>query len=668
VGCILILAEKPSVAADIAAVFPGAVRREGYYEAEGGSIFPGKEVVVTWAYGHLLELKDAGEYTSEWKTWSLETLPIFPERFSYSPVKRTRRQLEIIRRLFREKPVERGILATDADREGHTLGMLILRHVGWRGPTLRFWTSEALTPSVVRRVLTKELRPNEEFDDLFEEGLARQHADWLYGINLTRAMTKAFESEERGRASVISIGRCQTAVLAILAEREKAIRDFRPQPYWLIRAQTEFGPAWLADGPRLSTCKRFSDCAREDETKKSGTGLVPFRFAEEECAREVFAEVAELLEKRPLRVENVKERTVNVPPPGLFSLSELQTEANRLYGFSAAKTLELAQSLYDRHKMITYPRTSCPFVASTNLDKLARTLLLLGISDPEERIRRARSRLVNDRKVAEASHHAILVERTASIRGENLSPDERKLFELICARIRAAVSEEAVRLKTEAELSCGAFRFVLFREALIRPGWTKIYPPGKRPEEPASTLRLRRGDEVRARAFLDRRTTEPPPRYTEGTLISAMKNAWRYVADPELARVLKETRGIGTDATRDQFIETLKARRYIVVSGRTIRVSERGLDVFQAARKLGLAAADPGMTALWEKRLAEIGAGRESYRRFLEDVKARIAEEVERIKKAAGTIRIDREGTFKRGKEARKGQRKKTRFRRRRRR
>lgn len=655
---ILILTEKPSVAQDIVRVFKNPVRKDGYFLAEGGDIFPGKRVIVTWAFGHLLELREPGDYRAEWKAWSLEKLPVFPSSMQYSPVKKTRKQLETIRKLFREKKIDFVVLATDADREGHTLGMLILRHVGWKGKTLRFWTSEALTPRVVRRVLKEELRPNEEFDSLFLEGLARQHADWLYGINLTRAMTVAFGSQrERGRAGVLSIGRCQTAVLAILAEREKAIREFKPEPYWLIRARTEKGPAFLTDGPGLAKCKRF-ELGEEGEKSKI------FRFAHKSSAEKVFAKVKqEYAQKQGLKVEKCEVKARKVSPPLLFSLSELQAEANRYLGFSAAKTLATAQSLYDKHKVITYPRTSCPYVAGSNVDKLIATLRLLGIENAGEKVRSAYSRLVNDRKVAEASHHAILVERLQSVRGEDFTEDERKLFELIQARIRAAVAEPAVYQRVTAELSLGDYRFYLTEETLVEPGWKRFYPPGVLVSVGKPKV-WRTGEIISAELSLDRKITEPPPRYTEGSLISAMKNAWRFVKDETLAHVLKTARGIGTDATRDQLIETLKARRYVFSKGRSLQVSERGLDVYSAARKLNLMASDPGMTALWEKVLSEIGAGRKTYREFVESVKNRVKEEVERIKAEAGNIRIKGAELLGTGKKrALWGRRKKKRFR-----
>ncbi|MBX6423401.1 DNA topoisomerase [Thermosulfurimonas sp. F29] len=652
---VLILAEKPSVAQDIAKAFARTLKRDRtHYVVRDPDLLNGEETIITWGYGHLLELKMPEEYDPRLKEWSFQGLPIFPARFEYRPIPKTRQQLQAIRGFVQSGKISRVILATDADREGHLLGILILRYAGWKGPILRFWTSEALTPEVVRRVLQRELRNNDEFRHLYAEGLARQHADWLYGINLTRALTLAADAShpqtppQRSCRNVYSIGRCQTAVLAILAQREEQIARFVPQPYWLVSARTPWGEAYVVPCPALKNIPELRTSSptaeeTEEETEtdppehdgsarnRSGTSA-PFRFAREEDARATAQTIARL---GSARVVSVNRRKQIVPPPRLFSLSELQSEANKLYGFSARKTLDLAQSLYETHKMISYPRTSCPYMASSNANKLARSLKMVGVPDPGQALKRAWSRLINDKAVAEASHHAIVVERLQSAAGKELSPDERKLFELIKARMRAAVDEPAVQETLEVRLRCGDYELVLKRTVLVSPGWKRHYPPGRVPQTAQLKADIRPGRTVSLENVrTERKQTEPPPRYTEGTLVSIMKNAWRLVKDPRLREILKEARGIGTDATRDQIIETLKTRGYVVSRGKTLAVSPKGMACYEAACRLKLSAADPATTAVWEKELAAIGRGQASYDRFVNGIKKLVKTEVDRIVQA----------------------------------
>jgi len=616
----LILAEKPSVAKDIAAAFSGAKRQNGYFETG--------DTVITWGVGHLLELKEPEDYDETLKRWDVSRLPIIPPRFSYKPIARSESQLATIQKLFRVKKPSEVVLATDADREGELLGRLILAACGWRGPLKRFWTSEALTPAVVKKTLGS-LKPGADFDGLYQEALARQHADWLIGINETRAMTVTASGRK-----LLSIGRVQTAVLCALANRERSITDFKPETFWTLcglYSATRFN---LIDSAALAKIASIGEDASPDEGKRTGGNSV-FRFKKKEDAERVLGEIRTARQATVLKVEK---KDIKEPPPLLFCLSDLQREANKFYGMSAKETLDAAQSLYETHKMLSYPRTSCCHLATSTIGLAESSMRALGHSID---VKKAGRHVFNDKKVGEAGHHALMPLRTKSVAGKPLSAKEQKVFDLVVGRFVAAFHGPHVYAKTEAWLRAAEYDLYASARQTVTPGWHAYYPPGWKPlaETSPAVMTAKKGDVLPLdRADLNEGKTSPPPRFTEASLLSMMKNAWRYAEAPDIREALKDAQGIGTEATRAAVIEVLKNRKYVETKGKSFGVTGLGMAIANAAKKMDLVASDIGFTGIWENKLSGISKGVSSYESFVAEVKALVAKEIDKIRASASSL------------------------------
>lgn len=565
----LVLAEKPSVARDIAKAL-GA--------GKDGSFFSKGDLIVAHALGHLYEVAD--DLAPE--RWSLEGLPIFPERFRYRPLPRAGELLKELRRVL-SKATE-VVIATDPGREGELIARLILEHLGWRGRTLRLWTAEALTPEVVRREFQKGLRPAEEFDSLYQAALARQHADWLVGINLTRALTL---KAPRG-GGVWSVGRVQTPTLRLVVEREEAIEAFRPTPYGVVEA-------------------RFA---------KGGFRYKGKLLHEGTLSPEEAQAIAEALEgAKEGQVVSLKEEERTLLPPLLHSLTSLQREANARYGFSAKRTLDLAQALYEEHKCISYPRTDSRHLPESARSLVRRVLEKLGREDLAERLPKVGKRVFDDSKLTD--HHAII---PLSPPPDGLTPDEAKVYDLVRRRFLAALSEPAKEKRVEAITEVSGRRFRALFRSLAEPGWTQEEAPPKPQEEEEAEevgrVPLAQGDQVAVEGVRwERRETKPPARYTEGTLLKEM-----------------ERLGLGTPATRASILENLKERGYLLLSGKSLVPTEKGRALIALLRERRVAS--PEMTGEWEARLEAIWRerlGEEGYRRFMAGIRSFVQEELEAI-------------------------------------
>ncbi len=618
----LILAEKPSVAKDIAAVFPDAKRKDGWFEAKDGT-------VVTWGVGHLVELKEPHEYDPSLKKWDLSLLPIIPEKFSYKAIEQSKRQLQTIQKLFKTAKPDEVVLATDADREGELLGRLILSACGWKGPIKRFWTSEALTPGVVKKTL-ETLKDGVDFENLYREALARQHADWLIGINETRAL-----SVSGGGKKVLSVGRVQTAILSVLADREKKIRDFKPEPFWTLHgtfSKTRFN---LIESKALEGIPFIGQDESPDEEPQTAKGISIFRFKRLEDAERVLKEVQKAGKGTVVSAET---KEIKESPPQLFALSDLQREANKFYGFSAADTLKIAQSLYETHKVLSYPRTSCNHMAWSNIGLVEKSLAMLGHKiDPKK----AGARVFDDKKVAAAGHHALIPLRNSSVTGKPLSENEEKIFGLVKARFVAAFMDPHIYTKTEVIVQADKYDFYASARQTVSPGWRAYYPPGWKPFEETSpvVMKAKKGDALPLdKADLNEDKTKAPPRFTEASLLTLMKNAWRYVENKDIREALKEAKGIGTEATRAGIIETLKTRGYVLLKGKAFWVTDLGMAVAETTKNIGLVASDIGFTGLWEQELSEIGEGKRRYDDFIQRVKDLVVEEINKIKGAGADL------------------------------
>jgi DNA topoisomerase III len=616
---VAVVAEKPSVGRDLANAL-GATRR-------GDGTLSGNGYVVTWAIGHLVGLAEPEGIRPEWKRWRREDLPMLPERWPLTVFDATRDQFEVVKRVLNAPDVTSVICATDAGREGELIFRLIYEAAGCRRPVSRLWIS-SLTESAIREGL-RRLKPATEYDNLANAALGRSRADWLVGMNLSRAYGLAFDAP-------LSVGRVQTPTLAMLVERELAIRDFVPEDYLEVLATFSAQP----DQPYQGTW--FDPKAKEHAQRLPPSG-----------------EAAQAIVERALtgqaRIESVSSQTKRLPPPLLYDLTELQRHANRLYGFSAQRTLDVAQALYEKHKLISYPRTDSRHLSS----EIAGTLpsIVAAISAPYAAQlaegtggRPLSRRFVDDSKVTD--HHAIIPTNTSAA-SRALSGDERKLHDLICRRLLQAWHDDFVWAATvvitevrgaalDREEAVDGFRS--HGTAIEQRGWKVLdvgevkaprekrqgAPGNAEAEEADGTLPggLQRGQAARVLdAKAVKKTTRPPPPFNDATLLTSMETAGKTLDEKELSDAMKDS-GLGTPATRAAIIETLLSRGYAARDGKALRATERGvglIDVVDAEVK------SAAMTGAWEARLQDIARGRGALSPFLKQIESYVTAVVGRV-------------------------------------
>ena len=614
---VAVVAEKPSVARDIARVLGADERGEGLLRGGGW--------VVTWAIGHLAALAEPHEIRPEWRAWRQTLLPMIPERWPLVVYEKTRAQFEVVKRVLRDPAVERVVCATDAGREGELIFRYIYEAAGAAKPVERLWIS-SLTPDAIRAGFER-LRPQREVDGLADAARGRSRADWLVGMNLSRAYTLARRSASRGE--LLSVGRVQTPTLAILVERELAIRRFVPEDHFEVSAEFAAPDAspqaltlrgvWFRPTPPGADAE-----ALEKARRLPGDG--------EEAER-----IAARVKTGRARIESVEAQTRRLAPPLLYDLTELQRHANRRFGWSAAKTLELAQTLYETRKLISYPRTDSRHLSRSVAATLPR--VVRAIREPYEDAlaggtgeRPLGARFVDDAKLGD--HHAI-IPTGASPAGARLTPDEASLFDLICRRLLAAWHEDHVYASTSVVTAVESDRegpqvdrFASRGSAVLRVGWRALEPDPAPPEvelPPGLAPGLARRV-VDARA--ERKRTRPPRRLTEASLLTAMETAGRDLEDRELVEAMRET-GLGTPATRASIIETLLARKYVEREGKSLSATDKGIELIQIVHPDVKSAA---MTGAWEARLARIERGDESLEAFLRDIERYVVEVVKRVR------------------------------------
>jgi DNA topoisomerase-3 len=584
----LILTEKPSVAEDFARALQ-CKRREGYYE--------GGEYVITWALGHLFEISDENLP----KKWELSGLPIFPERFEYKlRSSQAGKQFKVIKELLAQ--AGRVIVATDAGREGELIARLILQKAGLKdwSKVYRFWTSEALTSEVIRREL-KRLRPAKEYDSLYWCALARQHADFLVGINLTRAVSL------RSSGGVWSVGRVQTPTLALVVQRDLEIENFKPKPYWVIKALFSaegktYEGVWIGKKNEGGVNEDEDVDEEEEEREEEETGGV-FDY---ETAKNLVEKLSAVRQAVVSKVE--KKKRVEYPPP-LYSLSSLQRDANRELGFSAQRTLDIAQKLYEERKAISYPRSDAEYLSESSTDLVKDVLKRLKREDLIERVEKVGKRVFDDRKLTD--HHAIIPLRDEE---EDWSKEEKALFGLIKRRFLASFYEPFIALDTVVITQMAGENFYSKGTAVLQLGYRELYGKPKEKLLP----KLEKGQKVDVlKVWSEKRWTKPPPRYTEGMLIKKM-----------------EKLSLGTPATRASIIETLKERGYLVLNKKHLISTEKGRDLIKNLQESKIVSVE--MTSEWEQQLESIYKNKKGfggYKDFLEKIKTFTKEEVERIKK-----------------------------------
>jgi DNA topoisomerase-3 len=619
----LILAEKPSQAQDIAkGLNDNFSRNDGYLE--------GNRYVISWGYGHLIELEEPDAYDERYSKWSLEDLPIIPERFKYRVSKDGAKQFKIIKSIVGRQDVESIIISTDPGREGELIARLILMMSGNKKPIYRFWTSKALTPDAVREAFGS-LKPGEEFDRLYHAAVARQQSDWLIGMNATRAF-----SVKHNARPPLSLGRVQTPTLRLIVDRELEIRNFKPQDYWLLRAlfkheRGEYEALWFGEAvgneARGEASTAVSDNERtaggdiEESAEKDASSRIP----SEAIAKQIMGRI----HGKDGIIESCTHNVKKEPPPLLFSLTVLQQEANKLFGYSADQTLNIAQALYEK-KLITYPRSDSQHLN----DEMAKDVpdilqKLTGYKSVQFDISRcnvsgSNKRVFDSSKLTD--HHALIP--TGKL-PEGLGQDEQNIYDLVARRFIAAFYPNFEFKTTVIITVVGQDRFKSSGKVVISSGWKEIYGskdkdqllPEMKEKDPVKTLK----------ADIEKKQTTPPPRFTDASILEAMSKAAKYVTDPQLKKILKETAGIGTPATRSGILETLKKREYIIRKGKNIMPTEKGINLIGAVRSEPLS--DVAYTAIWEQALDDIASGKvKSSDDFLSGIKKYTAQIVEKVK------------------------------------
>ncbi|HSO35188.1 MAG TPA: DNA topoisomerase 3 [Labilithrix sp.] len=592
---VLVVAEKPSVARDIAAVLGARTRGDGFFSGEGW--------VVTWAIGHLVALAEPHEMNPSWKRWTFHDLPLLPPSWPLVVSEGTRAQFEVVRRWLLAPEVRGVVCATDAGREGELIFRYIYEAARSKKPVRRLWIS-SLTADAIRHGF-KTLQEGKAFDRLADAARARSRADWLVGMNLSRMYSLLNDDN-------LSVGRVQTPTLAMLVTRELEIRAFVPEDY--LEVVATFGAPEGEPSPYQGTWFRPGP-------KDKATRLPPDGKEAEAIVQRA---------KRGLaRVESVDRQSRKVPPPELYDLTELQRHANRLFGYTAQRTLEIAQKLYERRKLLSYPRTDSRHISRTVESTLPaivqaieapyRALLAEGTGK-----RPLGPRFVDDARVSD--HHAILPTETKP--PEDLSPEERAIYDLVCRRLLSAWHADHVYAVTNVVTAIAwndqKDRFASQGTSIENAGW-KVLELSRTTTEVTLPGGLAQG---LPRRVLDAkpmpRKTKPPPRLTDGTLLTAMENAGRTLDEKELSKAMREC-GLGTPATRAAILETLLRRDYVIRDGKLLQATDKGVSLIGMVHEH---VKSPAMTGEWEAKLARIERGEGQLATFMADIERYVREVV----------------------------------------
>ncbi|MBK6406244.1 MAG: DNA topoisomerase 3 [Holophagales bacterium] len=601
---VAVVAEKPSVARDVAAVLGATKRGEG--------CLVGAEHVVTWAIGHLVALAEPGQMRPEWQSWRRDRLPILPQVWPLVVQERVKDQFEAVKKVLADPRVTEVVCATDAGREGELIFRQLYEAAGCTKPVKRLWIS-SLTPEAIRDGFAR-LRPAKEYDRLADAARGRSRADWLVGMNFSRAFTLATDEK-------LSVGRVQTPTLAMLVERELAIRVFVPEEYLEVVATFE-GETGRYKGTWFDPAKK-EDGGRRLPKDGVAAATIVARVKEGEAA-----------------IESVESKTRRSPPPLLFDLTELQRHANRLLGWSAKKTLEVAQRLYEEKKAITYPRTDSRHLSrdvAATLPRVIRALepawgKLFAKGTGETPLG---GRYVDDAKVSD--HHAI-VPTPAVPRA--LDREEQALYDLVVRRLLAAWHGEHVAATTTVVTAVGSGepvpgrvvdRFRSSGTMVVETGWKAVEP------EPASRKKDDDGEEADLPPGLARgqreevvdvasveRKTRPPKRFTDATLLTAMETAGRTLDEKELADAMREN-GLGTPATRAEILETLLTRGYAERTGKAFSATGKGIRLIALVPE---SVKSPALTGRWEAELARLQKGEGRLETFMKGIEEYVTEVV----------------------------------------
>jgi DNA topoisomerase-3 len=603
---VAVLAEKPSVARDIARVLGASTRGEGYLHGNG--------YVVTWAVGHLASLAQPHEIRPEWKAWRRDLLPILPQSWPLVVYENTKDQFEVVKKILCSPRVGSVVCATDAGREGELIFRYIYEAAGCAKPVERLWIS-SLTPEAIRRGLDT-LKPAREYEALADAARGRSRADWLVGMNLSRAYTLTYGDE-------LSVGRVQTPTLAMVVERELAIRAFVPEDY--IEVVATFRPTGF---PKAEAYKGtwFRDIDDIQKTMR----LPP--------TGEEAGEIVARAKSGAAAIESIRAETQRMGPPALYDLTDLQRHANRLYGFSAQKTLDLAQALYEKHKLLSYPRTDSRYLSQDVAGTLPR--IVKTIAEPYRQHlapgtgeRPLGKRFVDDTKVRD--HHAIIPTTTAP-GSAGVTPDEAKIYDMVCRRLLSAWHEDHIWSVTTVITAIVngpvTDRYHSSGNLIQQVGWkvldiqVKKKSAAETDQQLPSNLERGQAQDVLEAAGV-RKKTRAPKRFTEATLLTAMETAGKTLDEKELSDAMKES-GLGTPATRASIIEVLLKRNYILREGKNLEATDKGIRLIEVVHP---EVKSPIMTGHWEAYLKRIERGQAQLAPFMQGIEEYVREVVGKV-------------------------------------
>lgn len=608
----LVIAEKPSVARDIARVL-GANQKNG-------GILEGKNYVVTWALGHLVTLADPEEYDRKYEKWEMATLPMLPKEMKLVVIRQTGRQFSVVKTQLFRKDIGEIIIATDAGREGELVARWILEKAGCHKPIKRLWIS-SVTDKAIKEGFAN-LKDGHDYDNLYRAAVARAEADWLVGMNGTRALTCKYNAQ-------LSCGRVQTPTLAMIAKREEEIRKFVPKEYYGISLETQ-DVKWTW---------------RDEKTKS-------FRTFSWERAEQIKGR----LENAALEITSVEKKAKKTMAPGLYDLTTLQREANLKYGFSAKETLNIMQRLYENHKVLTYPRTDSRYIGKDIVPTIKERLKACGIG-PYRKLAGAlmnkpvqvNGSFVDDKRVSD--HHAI-IPTEQFVQLDHMTNEERKIYDMVVRRFLAVLYPASQYEQVTMEAKAAGETFAASGKVIKSLGWKEVYEGGADDDledeaEDEKKLKDQRLPEMKTgtrlkilKTSLNTGKTKPPARFTEATLLAAMENPVKFMEtrDKEAVKTLGETGGLGTVATRADIIEKLFHSFMMEKKGNEIHITSK------AKQLLELVPEDlkkPELTADWEMKLSQIAKGRIRQGDFLHQIRDYTCEIVDEIKTGEGTFRHD---------------------------
>ncbi len=600
----MVLAEKPSVAKEIARILR--------CDKKGNGFFEGHQYVVTWALGHLVTLAEPQDYDKKYSEWRMQDLPMLPEKMKLKVIRKSSRQFRAVSELMKRKDIGELIIATDAGREGELVARWIMKLSAWKKPFKRLWISSQTDAAVAQGFAN--LKPGKDYDRLYDAAVCRAEADWLIGLNVTRALTCKFEAQ-------LSAGRVQTPTLSMIIQRENEIKNFVPVDYWTIEASFgDYFGTWRGKG---------------------GNSRI---FNQEKAL-----EILEKIKDHAGVISDIHIEEKIEPPPLAYDLTELQRDANRRFAFSAKKTLSVLQGLYERHKLVTYPRTDSRYITSDMVGTLPQRLERLAAGPYAQLVNpllqkklAVTKRLVNDARVTD--HHAIIpTEQPLDLKA--LDNDERRLYDLIARRFITVLYPpyryDQTTLVTEVE----GERFYSSGKMVKEMGWRAVTSSSLSKEKkddddlPVQNLtRQKKGEQKQVKnCKLKKSRTQPPPRYTEATLLTAMESPGKFIEDEELRESIKQG-GLGTPATRAEIIEKLLNTYYIERHGKELVPTSKGfqlLDLVPGELK------SPELTAKWELRLSNISLGKESNKGFMEDIRKNAGDLVMSIKADTSEYKVD---------------------------